>query len=89
MSVIIGVCKGYYHGMSERHWRAKRRPYATFIDENGKFSKKRIKSWQIPFYKIRVHHRIKSVCKNCGCRFLKLVKHISDKVPCPSCSELG
>ena len=69
-------------GRSNEH--TKRFPLVYYYDESGHFYSKRIKWYEIPFYKAKICKKMRIFCTECQEKFYILVK--KNEVPiCPKC----
>ena len=69
-------------GRSNEH--TKRFPLVYYYDESGRFNTKRIKWYEIPFYKAQVCKKMRIFCTECQEKFDVLVKKNSSVI-CPKC----
>ena len=64
----------------------KRYPVVYYYDESGNFHSKRIKWYEVPFYKAKICKQKSLTCEVCQKKFTFLMKK-NEKVECPNCLE--
>ena len=64
----------------------KRLPVVFYYDESFKFHSKRIKWYEVPFYKAKIHKQKSITCEICQEKFTFFIK--KNEIPqCPNCLE--
>ena len=71
-------------GRSNEH--TKRYPLVFYYDESGRFHTKRIKRYEVPWYKMQICKQKSLFCTTCEKKFTVLIKK-SKKPECPYCLE--
>ena len=89
-SVCICIAKSWHNARTKYPNKgsrgAKKRLYAYFYDENGKFFTKRItRSEEIKLRLQGIYKRKHFICQICSGKFLGLIKKDSDVPNCPYC----
>ena len=69
-------------GRSNEH--TKRHSVVFYYDESLKFHSKRIKWYEVPFYKMQICKQITIYCTDCEKKFKVLVKK-NQPATCPKC----
>ena len=88
---LIGVSKGHSNSF-QRCSRRNKSPnilYAFFLDENQKFSRKKISKLEYfvsKYFKTKYKKR-KFLCESCNNVFQGIVKKRNNEIECPYCVE--
>ena len=88
---LIGVSKGYSNSFQrvQRRIKPKNVLYAYFLDEDQKFSKRKLTKSQYFIFKYfkTKYKKSKFLCQICGNTFSGIIKKHKDQIECPYCSE--
>ena len=84
MSYVKGVCKTTCNGKGRSNKRTKRFYVVYYYDESGNFHTKRIKRYEVPFYKMQICKQFTIFCTECEKKFKVLVKK-NQQPTCPQC----
>ena len=88
---LIGVGKGYSNSFQrvQRRIKPKNILYAYFLDEDQKFSKRKLTKFEyfISKYFKTKYKKSKFLCEICGNTFTGIIKKHKDQIECPYCSD--
>ena len=84
MSYVKGVCKTTCNGKGRSNKHTKRFYVVYYYDESGNFHTKRIKRYEVPFYKMQICKQLTIFCTECEEKFSVLVKKNQQPI-CPKC----
>ena len=84
MLYVKGVSWVSGNGKKRSNEHSKRFPLVYYYDEGGHFNTKRIKWYEVPFYKAQICKKMRIFCTECQEKFDVLVKKNSSVI-CPKC----
>ena len=84
MQYVKGVSWSTTNPKSRSNKHTKRFPMVYYISESGHFGTKRIKWYEVPFYKMQICKQVTIFCTECEKKFNILVKK-NQQPTCPQC----
>ncbi len=81
---VTGVSYVGSNNKKRTNQRTKRHPMVYYYDESGNFCRKRVKWYEVPFYKMQICKQVKIFCDICEEKFTILVKKNEQPI-CPKC----
>jgi hypothetical protein len=85
-SYIKGVSYVTNNVKKRSYEHTKRYPVVYYYDESGNFHSKRIKWYEVPWYKMQICKQKSLTCEFCKKKFTLLVRK-NEKPQCPNCLE--
>jgi len=83
---VKGVSWTTNNSKKKSNEHTKRYPVVYYYDEGGNFHSKRIKRYEMPWYKMQICKQKSLFCTTCEKKFTILIKK-NEKPECPNCLE--
>jgi hypothetical protein len=84
MMYVTGVSYVGSNNKKRTNQRTKRYPMVYYYNESGDFCRKRIKWYEVPFFKMQIIKKKRVYCTNCEEKFTILVRK-NEPSTCPQC----